>query len=203
MRLRAVSKIYPGQSTTTKLIRHPTIPGARPSADDPARRVADPGLLMRILCAEQDNTVPIYGTHTRRRRPSPRRCPARSHCRARRPDSAARKSLVDDLHAVREPRRGRAAHLVRGFPRYFGGVRGLFPTGWGVYRHSAPWDPKFGRCPVGQPATLYSLRSAAITDNPDTKHSSYSHCPRGTGFRATPRGDHTYEPGHILCLGSG
>jgi hypothetical protein len=46
MRVSALSKSYFGQSTITELIG-PIIPRTVSSADDPARRVADPGLLGR------------------------------------------------------------------------------------------------------------------------------------------------------------
>ena len=43
MRVCAMSKIYLEQSTITELISHSIIPRPRPSADHPARRVADLG----------------------------------------------------------------------------------------------------------------------------------------------------------------
>jgi hypothetical protein len=43
MRVCALSKIYLEQSIITELISHSIIPRTPPSADHPARRVADPG----------------------------------------------------------------------------------------------------------------------------------------------------------------
>lgn len=127
-------------------------------------------------------------------------CTTRSRRPARRADSAARQSLVDDLHALRETLRGRAAHLPDGFPRYFGGVRGFFPTGSGVYRHIAPLDQV--RSSVPKRATSDPLRSAISGDN---RRAGQSICPyllsRGKPEpRAAPRGDHIYRPMSSVTL---
>jgi hypothetical protein len=127
-------------------------------------------------------------------------CSTRSRRPARWADSAARQSLVDDLHALRETLRGRAAHLPDGFPRYFGGVRGFFPTGSGVYRHIAPLDQV--RSSVPKRATSDPLRSAISGDN---RRAGQSICPyllsRGKPEpRAAPRGDHIYGPMSSVTL---
>jgi hypothetical protein len=54
MRFCALSKVYLEQSTITELISHPIVPRAGPSADNPARRVADPRFSSRLLLLVRD-----------------------------------------------------------------------------------------------------------------------------------------------------
>lgn len=54
MRFCALPKVYLEQSTITELISHPIVPRAGPSADNPARRVADPRFSSRLLLLVRD-----------------------------------------------------------------------------------------------------------------------------------------------------